>query len=270
MRFLARPPSPALAPYVARLWYHEGPSGLGDDRVLPSGQVQLIVDLAEAGGAGGGTIVAGPKTRPVWVSAAAMARVAGVLFRPAGITAFVEEPCAELVNADVGLGDLWGRPGREARSRLMDAPHPRAVLDGLEALLFQQHLGLQGPDPRVVGALAGLRAGASVAGTADRLGLSRPRLARLFERTLGLKPKTVAGLIRFQTTVRALAAGRTDLAQLALDAGYFDQAHMTRSFRRFAGFTPTQYRCRTDMPNHVRVVASDGSFVQEGRDGHLQ
>jgi AraC-like DNA-binding protein len=75
---------------------------------------------------------------------------------------------------------------------------------------------------------------------AAELGWSRRHLAVRFREELGMAPKALARLLRFERAVKRLRAG-DELADLALDAGYYDQAHFNRDFRAFAGTTPTQY-----------------------------
>jgi len=76
----------------------------------------------------------------------------------------------------------------------------------------------------------------------DRLGLGERQLRRRFADAVGYGPKTLQRVLRFQRFV-ALATGgepggRPDLARLALEAGYADQAHLTRECRRLAGLPP--------------------------------
>jgi transcriptional regulator GlxA family with amidase domain len=75
---------------------------------------------------------------------------------------------------------------------------------------------------------------------AAELGWSRRHLTGLFTEAVGLPPKTYARLLRFQRARQLIASGDdTTLAQVALDAGYYDQAHLNRDFREFAGAPPT-------------------------------
>jgi AraC-like DNA-binding protein len=73
----------------------------------------------------------------------------------------------------------------------------------------------------------------------EEIGYSRKHLAAAFKEHVGMPPKAMARLVRFQRALAALRSGRQqDLAQLALDLGYYDQAHFTREFRDFSGLTP--------------------------------
>jgi AraC-like DNA-binding protein len=85
---------------------------------------------------------------------------------------------------------------------------------------------------------------------AAELGWSRRHLAVRVHEELGMPPKALARVLRFERAVERLRAG-DDLAALALDAGYYDQAHFNRDFRAFAGATPTDYRPITSVQDEV-------------------
>jgi transcriptional regulator GlxA family with amidase domain len=75
------------------------------------------------------------------------------------------------------------------------------------------------------------------------VGISRRQLGRLFQERIGIGPKSLGRLGRFQRALRGLDGNpRSSLASVATRAGYFDQAHMSRDFRLFAGTTPAGYR----------------------------
>ncbi|OBJ43211.1 hypothetical protein A5630_19355 [Mycolicibacterium mucogenicum] len=76
----------------------------------------------------------------------------------------------------------------------------------------------------------------------EQTGWSRKRLAERFRAEIGLPPKAMAGLARFQHAVDLMRRpGRPSLAAIALTCGYYDQAHLNREFRDFAGCTPTEF-----------------------------
>jgi transcriptional regulator GlxA family with amidase domain len=90
------------------------------------------------------------------------------------------------------------------------------------------------------------RGRAAVSTVADRVGLSARHLTTLFQREVGRSPKAVAMLMRFEhatTRISESVRRRTpiDLAAVAMDAGYSDQAHLSREFVRFAGVSPRRW-----------------------------
>jgi len=77
---------------------------------------------------------------------------------------------------------------------------------------------------------------------AHEAGLSRRRFAPVFREQIGLTPKLYCRLQRFQTVLKQIAVGApVDWAQLALAAGYCDQAHLAHEFRDFSGLSPSAY-----------------------------
>jgi methylphosphotriester-DNA--protein-cysteine methyltransferase len=130
--------------------------------------------------------------------------------------------------------------GREATEALLDELHagadPHAILRGaVEARAHRM------PDPLVRAAIGALdRPDARVAEVADELGLSARQLQRRVAEAVGYGPKTLARVLRFRR-LQALAASKAALVDLALDAGYADQAHMTAEVTRLAGLSPVRF-----------------------------
>ena len=85
----------------------------------------------------------------------------------------------------------------------------------------------------------------STSTVARKLWISDRQVERRARKLTGISPKQLACLSRFQSARDAIWADPTiDLARLAVDAGYSDQPHMTRQFRRYAGQTPAQFRAK--------------------------
>jgi transcriptional regulator GlxA family with amidase domain len=96
------------------------------------------------------------------------------------------------------------------------------------------------PDPLV--AAAALRVGdGDIGGLARELSISERQLRRRFHAASGYGPVTLARVLRFRRFVEAVDAGRDDLAALAFEAGYADQAHLTRETKRLAGLLPRAF-----------------------------
>jgi transcriptional regulator GlxA family with amidase domain len=85
-------------------------------------------------------------------------------------------------------------------------------------------------------------AGASVRDVAREGGLSHRRLVEVFRREVGLAPKLLCRILRFQR-LRSLAEAHPprERARLASMCGYFDQSHLISDFQEFSGLTPTEY-----------------------------
>jgi AraC-like DNA-binding protein len=73
-------------------------------------------------------------------------------------------------------------------------------------------------------------------------GLSHTKFIQLFREHVGLTPKLFCRVRRFRTLLNRIEKGLpVNWAGLAADCGYFDQAHLIRDFRAFAGITPIDY-----------------------------
>jgi AraC-like DNA-binding protein len=148
----------------------------------------------------------------------------------------------------------------------LDAPCWEARFALLDAVLLQR-LHVAAPvAPEVEHAWARLRAshGAVVIATlAEEVGWSRRHLAARFKADVGLPPKTVARVLRFQRVTQTLRrAGRDGLAEVAYACGYADQAHLNRDFRAFAGTTPTDFAARL-LPGGAGVAGHELPNVQD-------
>src|SRR4030095_4715148 len=74
------------------------------------------------------------------------------------------------------------------------------------------------------------------------LGYSHKHLIALFHDQVGIPPKLLARLVRFERMIRAARTGEGGWDEIALAHGYYDQAHRARDVKRFTGLTPTEVR----------------------------
>lgn len=148
-------------------------------------------------------------------------------------------PACELADRSVALEALLGARLRPAATGILEAGTLAGALAALTALLRQLPCAR---DSLVEAALEPLgRAGdaAGVAAVARSLQVSERHLSRRFLACVGIPPKRYAGLRRFERAMAALRAAPS-LVDAALQAGYYDQAHLAREIRAFAGMTPRQ------------------------------
>lgn len=258
--YLTRPPAPALAPFVESLWYCTTSPPYHLERALPTGGMQILVNLhadelasyrADRVDRVAGAALQGASARPALIDTAHQRAIAGVAFRPGGAYPFFEAPPSATADLLVGLGDLWGHAGPGLRERLLAAPSPAAALDTLGAVLLGRLARPLEADPGLAFAARALARGVSVREVSERLGTTRQSFARRFGERVGLTPKRYARVRRFQ---RLLVASSGDWAARAAEAGYYDQAHMIHEFHELAGISPTEYHPRSpDMPNHVTI-----------------
>lgn len=278
MRYREYRPTPALAPFVRVLWTleQEGqpPSA---DRIFPDGCMEVVFHLGtpfRALDAAGRervqphALLVGQMTTALRVRPSAQARVVGIRFRPGGVFPFVRVPQHELLGALPALDDVWPVLARE-RDRLGELPDMGSVVARIEAVLARAVAGIASPDPRIAsGAIAIERSGGSL--PIDRLaaacGLGPRQLERLFRERVGMGPKRLARIVRFQAALRAQEAGAS-AATAAQAAGYADQAHFAREFRAIAGVTPRSFAAGDDMLAAAFAGARTDVGIVQAADG---
>jgi len=210
-------------------------------RTVPNGSIELSCRL------GGEPRVVGPRSGPAVDVLAPGATLVGVRFRPGVPAAAIGATAAELVDRSAPAADLWGRPAASLGAALAEAADAPALLEAHVAVRLHAHAGAV-PDPVVAAAVLRLLPWRSpdVGGLPDALAISDRQLRRRFQAALGFGPKALQRMLRFQGFLalvqQALAEGRppapAGLARLAADAGYADQAHLTRECARLMGIAP--------------------------------
>ena len=230
-----RPVSSALA---CCTWEQRAPVAW-EQRVVPDACVDLIWS-------GERLTIAGPDTRARLVALAPGTRIVGVRLRPGAAGAVLGLPASELQDETPDAADVIGRDyadallgalvgvarARHDASRAGNDPH---------AILLAAIEGRAGssPDPLVRAAVAALdRPHARVAAVAAELGVSARQLQRRVTDAVGYGPKTLARVLRFR---RLQALPAAPLVELALEAGYADQAHMTSEVTHLAGISPVRF-----------------------------
>lgn len=159
-------------------------------------------------------------------------------------------PSAELSVTDFDGTTMLGRRAMELRDRVAETHRWPDAFTLVSEYLVNARLRSDGMTvrPEVAYAwrlLERARGRLAVSVMADRVGVSERHLTTLFRREVGRSPKTVAMLMRFQHATAAISdslrRGRVDLAAVAADTGYYDQAHLSREFVRFAGVPPRRW-----------------------------
>jgi AraC-like DNA-binding protein len=204
-----------------------------------------------------GGVLIGPHSDFFVIDTDEQQRVAGVHFRPGGAYPFLPLPAGELHGLHVSLGDVWGSLAGELREHLIAAPSMASRFDVLESVLLRRLKHSSPGHPAVDFALRELHATPcrKIADVRDHTGVSERRFIELFRRQVGLAPKLYSRVRRFQAAIRRIPKGaEVDWADVALDCGYFDQAHLIHEFRSISGLSPGEYvGLRSEHLNHVPI-----------------
>ena len=258
-----RTPLPALRSAVIELWAGYEPGSHARHRVLPNGEVSLMLQigaaqrLIEHDGAKHdavleGAFVSGLQERPGTFESLAPMSVVSARLTPLGAFMVLGGvPQAELAQRVLHVDDvLPARAGmRELCERLAEVSDLGEALDLFEHWLVARTLISAAPQPHAATQLAtaclSTQPELSIAAIAKTCGVSERRLHELFLREVGLSPKRLARILRFRRALQMLAdAAHRDLRDVALSCGYYDQPHLYRDFRALAQLTPVEYIAR--------------------------
>jgi AraC-like DNA-binding protein len=239
---------PAASPLVCCTW-EQWTDAPHEQRIVPDACVDLVWS-------GERLTIAGPDTRARMVALAPGSRLVGARLRPGAAGVALGRPATELCDQAPDAHDVLGRDATAALLAELEAGgDPHAILASALTLRLGDD---RAPDPLVGAAIAALdRPDARVATVAAELGVSARQLQRRVADAVGYGPKVLARILRFRR-LQALAtsrtgpdrdhsgtagteAGRPPLVDLALDAGYADQAHMTAEVTRLTGLSPVRF-----------------------------
>lgn len=219
--------------------------------VLPDGSVEIIFDFRDrfityyANGVKEvqpRSIVAGQLTSRLLIGPSGDTEVFGVRLRPESAFSLLGISMSEIRDQVVDLRNVFGSRESELFERLGAAADFSARI-----IIFEDFLsacGDVGVSEEMRSCIAAQRSATgsmSIGDCAAYLGWSERRLERAFDEQIGLSPKLFARIIRFQSFLNAIGSSNLTLLDGALKAGYYDQAHMIKDFRKFAGVTPTEY-----------------------------
>jgi AraC-like DNA-binding protein len=283
---MIRVPRPALRPFIEVLWATDEAAEYRAavarrEHVLPTGRMHLAIRLSDdplrlfdntgdnAGRVVSEAVVGGARDSFYIRDVSKPLCSVGAVLRPGAAQALFGVAAHELAGRHTPLEDLWGRPVASMRDRLAELRSLDERLDAFEAVLASRLPRARGLHPAVAQALERLMDVPTVAAghaqeergsslavreVVRQSGYSHRTFISLFHRAVGLTPKVYCRILRFQRALRRVSAGTASWLDVALAAGYSDQAHFNREFRTFVGVTPTEYRqVAPRFPNHLPV-----------------
>ena len=190
------------------------------------------------------SFVAGITDGPVLVGHHGSARCLQVDLTPLGARRILGLPMAEIANRSVPIETLLGRSGAHLVQRIGDAsdwPERFAIVDAAIRARLGEAPDLDAGVAWSLRRIASSGGNTSIGALAAELGWSHRRLITRYRDAIGVPPKTMARIVRFERVTARLRSGAA-LAVAATECGYFDQAHLAREVRELAGITPTELR----------------------------
>ena len=265
-----RAPRAALAPYIIEIsgWV-ETRAGTPSARLeAPIAGMVMVLNFGEPyritgpgnreGRAAYPSFVSGITDAPVTVDKDGLGYCVQVNLTPIGGYLTFGLPMSELANRAVGVEDLLGPSADALVAQLEDIGDWGARFDIVESMIARRIASARPVAPEVWHAwtrLSETGGAAPVQSLATETGWSRKHLTTRFREQVGLPPKSIARILRFNAAVRRINASgnKENWAAIALASGYYDQAHFNHDFREFTGVTPGDYLARMIPDGGVRA-----------------
>jgi AraC-like DNA-binding protein len=211
-------------------------------RSAPNGSVELVCEV------GGQPLLVGPQTGPLVRTLSPGATVVSLRLRPGSAAAVLGLPAYELADQIVPLDDVLPAT-RFLCERI--ATEPKRAVATMEGAVSTQLARRAATDRMVAFAVERLAARATrVSSVAASMFVSERQLRRRFKEAVGLSPKSLERVLRFQRFLALVHSGgwsRLGLAQTAIALGYADQAHLARECVYLSGLPPAELIRQTDI-----------------------
>ena len=249
MRYREIIPQPPLNKHVECFWTLESSApSTQPERILPDGCIELILNFGDRFSQHCDdthrlqpkNFLVGQMTGPIMISPSGPVELIGIRFHPGGTLPFLRMPLDEITDQVVDLGSLSAALERDLLRVASESPSLVEKVTAIENFLTSYVTNGKHESwlTRIAARIVDSRGLIGVDELANDAGISSRQLERRFLREVGIGPKLMGRIIRFQQVFRAVEQSNNAWAEIAIDCGYYDQAHLIRDFNQFAQQTP--------------------------------
>ena len=240
------------------------------DRFLPNGDTEILIDFGDSPQfiydnqtfkeiqACNHVWASGVRTEPITIPSGDGAAMMVISFKKGMAAPFYPFPMNEIADSVVDADLIWGGEMGELRERLISTPEVADRFRIAESFLIGKFRSRLDINPCVEFAVAEITQRpdtTSIGRLNQKIGYSQKHFINMFRRSVGVTPKSYLKIMRFQKAVAMIEAAATpDWRLIALEAGFYDQAHFIHDFKEFSGFTPERYsKLQTNYQNYIPV-----------------
>jgi len=234
-------PLQPLAQKVEAIWCFENPTpDGGNKRILPDGCIDVIFDLTGKRN----PVWVGTMTKPLIVPQTSATVLLGVRFRPGFAGLLLGGAIVDMVDRQVDASELGQKAVVALGERLVEIPKTEDRVKAVNQWLcegFTVPGSTSASAMRALAVVAACSGGGLISGWAGTSDLGMRQLERLLKQQVGITPSEFRSLMRFRKAREIIDKTGSVGVETALEAGYFDQPHLIREFKRFSGLTPKEY-----------------------------
>lgn len=267
-------PAFPLSEYINAFVYYDGFDPVHQmDRFLPDGNTELIINLTEKPQfiyhnetlkelqACHRVWVSGVRTKPITIPSGKGSKMLIVAFKKGRAHPFYPFPMNALTDWVVEADLVFGRNILNLREQLLATSSIDRMICLVEKFLLQQARYTLTSESNTkcieyaVSSIASQPNQLRLWQLSDEIGYSQKHFIDLFRKWVGVTPKQYLKIMRFQKAILEIERD-TSMAwnELALQNGFYDQAHFINEFRAFSGFTPGEYvKRKSDLLNYIPV-----------------
>jgi len=167
------------------------------------------------------------------------------VLQPYGIYALTGIPANTFKNHFTALEDVLGNQARELEEQILNASSAADRIQILETFFIKKYSSFYPVDPEVrhsIELICTHKGRLPIAWINEKLQVTERQLERKFNAQIGISPKYFSGIVKIHQTLKLLQyTPFNSTAQVACEAGYFDQAHFIHDFKKIAGVSPLKY-----------------------------
>jgi AraC-like DNA-binding protein len=244
-----------LQRYISRIWAFENPSGIPYDDaklVAPNGCMKLIVPYKKKVASHIGKmvtaysplscIIVGQQTNPVRIESEAGGGTIGIEFKTSGAGYFFKDRLDLFTNQVSSIQEAWESSGIRMQDQLSNIESIEAKVAFLQKYLigrFKENRTNQVVD-YAIKKIVTSSGFVSISDLSEDIGYSRQHVTRLFKERVGVSPKEIARIVRFQQFYRRINS-KAEFNFDDLYDYYYDQSHFIKEFQNFVGYFPHEY-----------------------------
>ena len=202
--------------------------------------------------------VAGFQIQPTYVESYGESKMVVIQFKTLGAYAFLKQPLRHFTNNYIDLDFIFKKEADEVWEQLQEANTINEKFLLTENFLYRKLLTTKIPSDKLIASIDLLlkkTATISVKEICQQHNISRKHLNFLFQEYLGISPKMLSSLNRFQSILQTISNSKPDkLTDLAYELNFFDQAHFNNNFKRFTGLKPNDYIKKVESIPALKII----------------